>query len=201
MPRNNFHERIADYSRCCQCVTEQRLGFASAYFNCDNVLFAVCKHHCVKWIVTGRSLLHPRIPDLSGYSDLVAAFDLVEPVLPSGGTRASTPANERSLADAVRDARKPGLRERKPLRASKPRPTRYRLVAVPADASDRSEADRSKSERSDSAEASERSEAPRERSLAASLLLTGQRDARASHSSRRQTRVILDEAPVPHAIG
>jgi hypothetical protein len=86
MPRaGTLHERISDYSRCPQCVADQRVGYAVCYFNYDDQLFAVCKHHATKWLVTGRSLLHPAIPDLSEFPDLAYAFDRVEPYQPRTG--------------------------------------------------------------------------------------------------------------------
>jgi hypothetical protein len=118
---SNLHQRISDYSRCPYCVTEQRTGFATAYFNFSDKLFAVCGKHAVKWVVTGRGLLHPNIPDLSKYAELVGCFRSVDPAPePDPSDRAQ------ALFQPPQDARKalpaPVTAARKPrvLRASSP---------------------------------------------------------------------------------
>jgi hypothetical protein len=98
-----LHQRISDFSRCPRCVREARPGFAGGYFNADDKLYGVCARHCTRWLVTGRALLHPEIPDLTGFDHLVAAFAYVEPAA--------------SIPERLASCRKPGLRAaRKPVR-------------------------------------------------------------------------------------
>lgn len=118
MPRTgNLNQRISDYSRCPCCVSEQRLGYANAYFNAAEQLFGVCKRHAVKWYIS-RALLHPAIPDLTEFPHLVAAFDYTEPCV-------STIVDRRSAPDTHSALRKPGV---------EPRPRSYLLYAVPSTA-------------------------------------------------------------------
>jgi hypothetical protein len=118
----DFNARISDWPRCPYCVSDDRLGYASAYFNSREQLFAVCKRHAVKWYMS-RALLHPTISDLSQYPDLVAAFDHTEPF-------ASTMVELRSTPDSHTAARK-GPRRRKPSRRPASRPVSYVLQARP----------------------------------------------------------------------
>jgi len=75
------HRRISDWSRCPLCVGEgvqvDGSGFASAYFNFANTLYAVCARHSVRWAVT-RALSMSFIADLDEYPQLAEAFRTVE---------------------------------------------------------------------------------------------------------------------------
>ena len=124
---SNLHERISDYSRCPQCVSDARLGYASCYFNADDVLFAVCSRHATKWIVTGRALLHPAVPDLSRYSAMIEAFDQVEPVMP-------TTADHRPKPDRPSAARSRASVQLKPISAAGSRPRKTRAPRPASDA-------------------------------------------------------------------
>jgi hypothetical protein len=127
---NNLHQRISDYSRCPQCVADQRVGYASAYFNYEDQLFAVCKRHATKWLVTGRALLHPSIPDLSEFPDLAYAFDRVEPYQPS----LSTPAGMGTIPRPPSAARQRAQARAKAPRRVAGRPTPNRPVSEPPSA-------------------------------------------------------------------
>jgi hypothetical protein len=93
-----LHQRISDYSRCPECVREARRGFACGYFNVDDKLYGVCARHGTRWLVTGRALLHPEIPDLTGFDHLVAAFAYVEPA----ASTPEAPAGRRKQAQGTR---------------------------------------------------------------------------------------------------
>jgi hypothetical protein len=137
--QSHLHEKIADWTRCSCCVTEQRLGYASAYFNFNDCLFAVCKRHATKWLVTGRALLHPAIPDISGYSDFFEAFDHIEPVVAQNQATSSTPAL--SSADLRTTNRPSAARQRAQARGKRfsgaaGRPSKHAPVRASLRASD-----------------------------------------------------------------
>jgi hypothetical protein len=97
-----LHKRISDYSRCPRCVREARRGFACGYFNAYDKLYGVCARHGTRWLITGRALLHPEIPDLMGFDHLIAAFAYVEPAAsmpeaPAGCRKRATPHPERRV--------------------------------------------------------------------------------------------------------
>ena len=112
-----LHQRISDFSRCPRCVREARRGFACGYFNAYDKLYGICARHGTRWLVTGRALLHPEIPDLTGFEYLVATFRYVEP---------ATLTPER-----LASRRKPGLRARWPARRVVSRPAK-RVFLEPA---------------------------------------------------------------------
>jgi hypothetical protein len=114
-----LHHRISDFSRCPECVRAAGRGFAGGYFNADDKLYGVCARHRTRWLVTGRALLHPEIPDLTGFEYLVAAFQYVEPAALS--------------PERLSSRRKQALRARKPARRVVSRPAK-RMLPEPASA-------------------------------------------------------------------
>lgn len=102
MPRSsNLHERISDYSRCPCCVVEQRLGFASCYYNdADERCFAVCSYHKTRWYVS-KALLHPAILDVSRHPQFAKCFDEVEPFAATPTTAKRGPETLDQLAQVA----------------------------------------------------------------------------------------------------